>query len=217
MGYRGKLVEQQRARELRAQSWTLQEIADELGVAKASVSLWVRDVDFEPRPRSRGHPAGPKHPMRLKKEAELADARAEAEVLTSDLTERDLRMFALGLYAGEGEKTKGTVGLANTNPAYLALFVSWLRRDFEIDEQRPRGKIYLHEGLDIDVATRFWSNVTDVPVSQFTKPYRARANSSRRLVKHEHGCATVRYSCSRTLRRLLAMIEAVSFPFAHPG
>ena len=63
MGYGGKYVERVRARELRAQSWTLVEIANELGVSKASVSVWVRDVDFTPRPRNRGHPAGPKHPI----------------------------------------------------------------------------------------------------------------------------------------------------------
>ena len=52
MGYGGKFVARERARELRAQSWTLQEIADELGVAKGSVSVWVRDVDFTPKPRN---------------------------------------------------------------------------------------------------------------------------------------------------------------------
>jgi transposase len=51
MGYRGKLREQQQARDLRAQAWTMQEIADHLGVSKSSVSLWVRDVEFEPKPR----------------------------------------------------------------------------------------------------------------------------------------------------------------------
>jgi hypothetical protein len=34
--YRGKTVEQQCARELRAQAWTLAEIADELGVSRSS-------------------------------------------------------------------------------------------------------------------------------------------------------------------------------------
>ena len=52
MGYRGKVAEQERARELRAQAWTLTDIAAELGVAKSSVSLWVRDVEFEPRERT---------------------------------------------------------------------------------------------------------------------------------------------------------------------
>jgi hypothetical protein len=40
MGYGGKVVEQRRARELRAESWTLAAIAAELGVSKSSVSLW---------------------------------------------------------------------------------------------------------------------------------------------------------------------------------
>ncbi len=55
MGYGGKVKEQLRARELRAQSWTLQDIATELGVSKSSVSLWVRDVDFVPNPRRRNY------------------------------------------------------------------------------------------------------------------------------------------------------------------
>lgn len=111
MGYRGKLEERERARELRAQSWTLEAIADELGVSKSAVSLWVRDVDFVPRPRNRGHPAGPKHPMRLKKEAEIERCRVEADEWVGLMSERDLAMFCLGLYAGEGSKTPGTVSM----------------------------------------------------------------------------------------------------------
>jgi len=48
MGYRGKVTEQERARDLRAQGWTYAEICDELGVARSSVSLWVRDVPVDP-------------------------------------------------------------------------------------------------------------------------------------------------------------------------
>jgi transcriptional regulator with XRE-family HTH domain len=51
MGYRGKLREQEEARRLRAQNLTLQDIADQLGGAKSSVSLWVRDVPFTPSKR----------------------------------------------------------------------------------------------------------------------------------------------------------------------
>ncbi len=47
MGYRGKVDEQNRARDLRAQAWTMEEIAEELGVSKSSVSLWTRDVEFD--------------------------------------------------------------------------------------------------------------------------------------------------------------------------
>jgi transcriptional regulator with XRE-family HTH domain len=59
MGYRGKTVEQAQARQLRADGWTLADIARKLGVAKSSVSLWVREVDFEPQPRRPARKRGP--------------------------------------------------------------------------------------------------------------------------------------------------------------
>ena len=77
MGYRGKVEEQHRARDLRARSWTLQEIAGELGVAKSSVSLWVRDVEFEPRPRQPSKDRKP-HPWiaRKQRRSNASDSRA---------------------------------------------------------------------------------------------------------------------------------------------
>jgi hypothetical protein len=80
-----------------------------------------------------------------------------------DLTERDLEMFVLGLYAGEGSKTDGEVSMANTNPAYLQLFLRWLRARFGIDEQRLRAILYLHDGLDIVDATAYWSKMLGIP------------------------------------------------------
>lgn len=89
MGYRGKVVEQARARELRARSWTLQEIADELGVAKGSVSVWVRDVEFTPKPRQPGAHRRP-HPWIARKEAEIAELLEEGRV-----RQRQLRLLSL--------------------------------------------------------------------------------------------------------------------------
>ena len=216
MGYRGKLSERERARQLRAESWTLLAIAEELGVSKSSVSTWVRDVDFVPRPRNRGHPAGPQHPMRLKKEAEIARCRAQAEAWVGDLSDRDLTMFVLGLYAGEGNKTSD-LGMANTNPAYLLAFLTWLRRTFPIDESRLRVTLYLHEGLDLEAANLFWSDLLAIPLEQFTKPYRAAADASVRHSKHELGCPAVRYRSSLLLRRVMAMVEAITSRVALPG
>ena len=51
MGYRGKLSERLQARQLRRAGLPLAEIATRLGVAKSSVSVWVRDVPFDPLPR----------------------------------------------------------------------------------------------------------------------------------------------------------------------
>ena len=71
MGYRGKVEEQERARVLRARNMTLQDIATELGVAKSSVSLWVRDVPFTPSKRRTGRRSRP-HPAHEAKLAQIA-------------------------------------------------------------------------------------------------------------------------------------------------
>ena len=217
MGYGGKFVERERARELRSQSWTLQEIADELSVAKGSVSVWVRDVEFTPKPRNRGHAAHRPHPLHVKKLAELERCRVEAEAEYGAMTDDELDWFALGLYAGEGAKTPGAVSMANTNPMLLRLFVEWLRRNFDVDESRLRARLYLHEGLDLDAATTYWVAATSIPVSQFQRPYRAVADTSRRHAKHERGCLTVVYHCSSTHRRVMARVAAITSRFDLPG
>src|SRR3954469_10286490 len=72
MGYRGKTEEQEEARRLRADSWTLADIAEKLGVSKSSVSLWVRDVPFTPSPRRYGAQRRP-HPQHLAKLAQIKE------------------------------------------------------------------------------------------------------------------------------------------------
>jgi len=76
MGYRGKLAEQTKARELRASGMTLLDIATELGVSKSSVSLWVRDVEFEPSPRRAGRRREP-NALQRRKHAEIQELLEE--------------------------------------------------------------------------------------------------------------------------------------------
>jgi transcriptional regulator with XRE-family HTH domain len=217
MGHAGKVEEQIRARELRAEAWTLQEIADELGVSKSSASLWCRDVEFTPKPRNRGHSGHKPHPLHVKKLAEIECCRVKAEQMIGALSERDLLMFCLALYAGEGSKTDGSVIFANSDPLLIAVFISWLRSFFKVDEKRLRMKIYLHSDLDLVAATRFWSEVSKIPVEQFRTPYRVNVGPTRRTNRHVNGCATVSYNCSLTHRRVMAMIAAVTSPFRIPG
>lgn len=208
MGYRGKLVEQEEARRLRALGLTMPEIAAELRVSKGSVSLWTRDVAFDPRPRKLPVKLGPNRLERAKA-AEIAAARSEGRARIGRLSERDLLIAGIALYAGEGSKTPGAVTLVNSDPGIIALHLRWLRSCFDIDEERLRIRLYLHDGLDLLRAEQFWSTLCAIPRRQFTKPYRAMPDAGIRHNKHEHGCATVRYSCSHTHRRVMGLIDAL--------
>jgi hypothetical protein len=100
----------------------------------------------------------------------------------------------------------------------IVFFCRWLRRFFDVEESRLRLRLYLHEGLDLDAANEFWSHLTDIPVAQFGKPYRAVPDASIRQVKHVYGCAHVSYSCSRTHRGIMGLVRGlVGSPDALPG
>jgi hypothetical protein len=217
MGYGGKVREQRRARALRAQSWTVPDIAKELGVSKSSVSLWVRDVEFVPRPRHRGGGSAKPHPMHLARLADDERCRREGAERIGRLSEREFLVLGLALYAGEGSKTRGDVGFANSDPQLILIFITWLRRFFDVDESRLRVKLYLHEGLDLEAAIEFWSTLTGIPPRQFGKPYRAVADPSIRRTKHVMGCPCIAYSCAAVHRRVMGLIEAVTSTSAIPG
>jgi hypothetical protein len=216
MGYRGKVAEQERARDMRARNMTLQDIATELGVAKSSVSLWVRDVPFTPSKRRTGPQRRP-HPFHEAKLAQIAQCRLEGIERIGALTDAAFLAAGAALYAGEGTKRDGAVRFANSDPTMIRFFCAWLRRFFEIDEARLRARVYLHVGLDLEAATTHWSEVTGIPVDQFRKPYRAVADPTIRRNKHEFGCAYVDYSCSRTHRQVMGLVRALLSSDAIPG
>jgi hypothetical protein len=227
VGYRGKLVEQQRARELRAQGWTYGEIETELNVARSSVSTWVRDVEvdentLDARRRERylaGRLAGSRRPssLHVRKLQEIERCHREAAAWLGEPSERDLFIAGIALYAGEGAKTDGSVKFANSDPRMIQLFLRFLRTFFEVDESRLRLRLYLHEGLDLHAANGFWSALTGIPLSQFGKPYRAKADPSIRLAKHPMGCPAVVYNCSRTHRTMMGLQGALLTSVAPSG
>jgi len=228
MGYRGKVDEQNRARDLRAQAWTLAEIAEELGVSKSSVSGWVRDVEFDETARrareldrkARGtaaaHRRGP-NALQRRKQAEIDMFLTAGRHWVGTMSDREFLLAGAALYAGEGSKRDGSVRMTNTDARLIAFFCTWLRRYFDVDESRLRLRLYLHEGLDIDAANDFWSTVTGIPLSQFGKPYRAAADPSIRKAKHVYGCPAVIYSCSATHRAVMGLMAALLSSHSLPG
>lgn len=210
---RGKVAAREQARTLRAVGWTLPAICAELGVSRSSASVWCRDIVVPYgswTKRLRSPAAGwKKNSLQVAKEAEVERLRIEGAARLTDLTQREHLVAGLMLYAGEGTKAGTTVGFANTNPNIVRFFCGWLRRHFAIEESRLRVRIYLHEGLDLDGAELFWSEVTGIPRVQFRKGYRAVPDATRRHAKHVHGCVYVNYSHATTKRTIMGLLDAL--------
>jgi AcrR family transcriptional regulator len=208
MGYRGKLEAQESARTLRAEGLTLEAIASRLGVSKSSVSVWVRDVDFAVGPRRPARRRGP-NSLQRRKSAQIEAARLEAIDRVGIMDHRAFLVAGAALYAGEGAKQDGDVRFANSDPRLVRFFCAWLRFFFTVDEDRFRARFYLHEGLDLDAAEFFWSDVTGLPRHQFRTAHRVPVRSGYRTTKHKFGCAYVRYCSVDTHRKIMGLIDAL--------
>ena len=142
MGYRGKVELQEKARVMRAEGRTLLDIATELGVAKSSVSLWVRDVPFEPAPRQVSADRRRPHPQHLAKVAEIARLRRQGR--RSDRHRSPSRRFSRRVPPSTPVKVRSATGRFASQtlmPRWLHSSAAWLRRYFTIDESRLRVRV----------------------------------------------------------------------------
>ena len=205
----------EQARTLRASGLTIKDVAVAVGVPAGTVYGWVRDLPGPPRSQWRPGLRRTKGALHERKLAEIAECDAWASWRVGVLSEDAFFAAGIALYAGEGSKRDGEIGFTNTSPDLVVFFLSWLRRHFAVDESRLRVRLYLHADLDLDAAVAFWASRTGIPPAQFVRAYRAPADSTRRTTRHEMGCATVKYGCSRTHRQVMGLVRALisSSPF----
>ena len=217
MGYRGKVAEQEKAAMLRAEGRTLLDIAETLGVSKSSVSLWVRDIDIETAAAPHAGIARP-HAQHLAKLAEIDECDRSGLERIGALSDAGVPRRRCCAVRGRGREARRQRALrehrSGDGRVLLRVAAAVLRRS---TSRALRVRVYLHEGLDLDAAEQFWSDVTGVPRSQFNAAYRAKADPTIRRNKHEYGCVYVDYRCSRTHREIMGLVRALLASDAIPG
>lgn len=120
--------------------------------------------------------------------------------------EKQLMASAIMLYCGEGAKTGNTVDFANSSPGIIQVFVYFLRRVCQIDENRLRLYLYCFANQNSNKLISFWSKLLKVDKANFTKPYvrEARVGHSRTI---KYGVLHVRYSDKKLLQEILLLSE----------
>lgn len=172
-----RIADKEQARKLRSQGKSYSEIKHVLGIGKGTLSEWLRDM---PLSRDRINQLRAKSPrriekfretMRLKRESKLHTAYERAKKDIKKLSARDVFIAGLYLYWGEGTKAaRGTVAVANTDPAVIRAFLNWLTI-MRVPKDKIRIKLHLYSDMDQKKEARYWEQELDLPQSQFRKPY----------------------------------------------
>ncbi len=193
------------ARELRSQGLDYEEIAAALGVAKSSVSLWVRDL---PTPARLSYAECGKRSAegsrrywaveRPAREARRTAAREAAAAEIGELTDREILIAGAIAYWCEGTKSKphrpdARVIFTNSDPALIQFYLRFLdatgtpRTDLAF-------RVFIHESADVESAQRFWLEVTGASPGQFRTPALKRHNPKtmrKNVGENYHGCLRI--------------------------
>ncbi|MDF3145280.1 MULTISPECIES: hypothetical protein [unclassified Streptomyces] len=199
-----------KARGLRLQGWTYDQIEAELGCSRSSVSLWVRDL---PRPEPRYTPEEQLALMQkgLAKRRAAEDKERKRTKLAAcrdigELTDRELFMTGIALYWAEGSKSKPydrreRAIFVNSDPGVIKVYLAWLDL-LDVDRERLRFRVLIHESADVEAAQRYWADIADVDVSIFAKPTLKKHNPKtvrKNTGDDYHGCLVVTVARSAEL------------------
>ncbi|MFF4564223.1 hypothetical protein [Streptomyces sp. NPDC001435] len=167
----------ERARDLRRQGWTYDQIEAELGCSRSSVSLWVRDLPRPERKRSPEEAAaiarkGWEAKLRIRDE-ERRRSKDEAKQSIGDLSARELFLVGVGLYWAEGSKDKPydrreNVTFVNSDPGVIKVYLAWLDL-LGVERARLRYTVMIHENADVSGAERYWADLVGADASAFNK------------------------------------------------
>ncbi|HET7311903.1 MAG TPA: hypothetical protein VFJ17_11320 [Mycobacteriales bacterium] len=191
-------------RRLRAEGWSINEIAQKTGASKGSVSPWVADVKCPPIALSRRiviseqarRRAGESHRRRARDRQQ--SVRQDARAAFGEPSQRDLFIAGVALYWAEGAKDKpwrrnGRVVLINSDADVLKLFLRWLDLVGVAEEDRTY-RLNIHESADVPAHERWWADGLQVPLASFGratlkrhKPTTVRLNTA----EHYHGCLVI--------------------------
>ncbi|MEU2235311.1 hypothetical protein [Streptomyces vietnamensis] len=201
-----------KARELRLQGWTYDQIQVELGCSKSSISLWVRDLPKPERKRTWEEASeiarrGWEVTLRRRDEERQAVKSAATSEIGA-MSERELFLLGVGLYWAEGTKDKPharreRVTFVNSDPGMIRVFTAWLDL-LGVEPERRRYYVMIHETADTGDAERYWGNLVGVDPSAFGKTTVKRHNprTNRKNVNAEyHGCLVIRILGSADLYR----------------
>lgn len=218
-----KSKEKNQALELRRNGESIKVIANKLGVAKSTVSLWCRDIKLTQKQieilhkrmvkggyKGRMKGARMQYKRRLRSIEELKTKGAKR---LSNLSNKSFLVAGATLYWGEGSKKGRDVRVANSDPKIIKFMLNWFRVLWKVTDDRFSLHILINEThrKRIEEVQNYWSQVTGISKSQFTKPTFIKAENKKiyKNFSSHYGTLSlnVRGNPTKLIRQILGLID----------
>jgi len=212
----------QKAVDLRlSQELSYGEIVKQLGVAKSTLSYWLKDFPLteekilELRRKNWQASETSREKFRLtmkkRKEEKALEIYEQQKRNFKNLSPRVLWVAGLMLYLGEGDKKNSArIGLANTDVWIIQFFLRWLVKFMGVRKDEIKMELHLYENMDIAKEEKFWQDKLGLPRSQFYKTQirKLRAGSFSYSESFRHGTCSLLVSGTERKTKLMMSMKA---------
>lgn len=219
-----KIKDKISAQELRKQGHSLSEIVSKIKISKSTASVWCRDISMsavaQKKLKSRTTEkslAGLAEYSKRIKNNKILQIKIDAKIGSNKLGEisnRDIYCIGLGLYWGEGYKSGSQeFGFTNSDPEMILFYIKWLETIFLVKKNDLILRVSineLHKKREIQI-NQFWSNLTAVPLLQFTKMSFIKSVSKKSYPNSNNYMGTLRIKVRKGTRMRREVIGAIKY------
>lgn len=188
------------AKRLRYQAYSYGEISKKLKIAKSTAYLWVKKVELDEKAIKE---LNKKNVLaRLKGLKVLKENREQRKKNIKKLAMMSVnnikfnrgikKLLCSFLYWGEGSKNTNSLIFTNSDPIMIKAFLTLLRSSFELKESKFRGLVHIHEYHNEKEIKNYWSKITNIPLSQFSKSY-LKPHTGKNIREGYEGTISIRY------------------------
>lgn len=172
-----KILEKEKAIELRKKGRSYSEILAVIPVAKSTLALWLHDVGLAKVQKQRlteKKILSAKRGALARKTQRLSSSRgifSKAEAEIGRLSKREIFLIGIALYWAEGSKQKEhnvshPLVFGNSDPNMIKFFLCWLD-GLNIPRKDRVHQLYIHTTGNVERAVKFWASVVGEPASIF--------------------------------------------------
>lgn len=162
----------EKALDLRKRGFSYKYISSKTGLSKGTLSGWLTEIPYTPNKETvlafgKARAAASARRAELRQES-IREIRKVAVKDIGKVNQRDLFMFGLGLYMGEGCKTNNQVRVVNSDLRVIQTAITWFKM-LGVDKKQIKLRLHLCPDNDVSQSLQFWSRTTNIPLSQFQK------------------------------------------------
>lgn len=216
-----------KAREMRSAGESVKKIAQNLGIAKSTVSIWVRDIILSVEQLEslknnsiKGAERGRLLSAFMQKERRhklMEDSYLDGKEYLGKISDREFLIAGLALYWGEGSKKSRNLRINNSDPKMLVFMLNWFRKFFSIKNDDIRlivGINVIHKKRD-KIVRKYWSDITGVPLNYFRKTSFKKINNKKVYSNYDQYFGVLTIDVLKPTRfyyKIIGLIEALATP-----